>query len=77
VTVHLRERELLAQSVAVPVVSVDVDRPFVQKCIVQTVQLLANRFLLPLDGGDSLLRFVLQSAGDIRDAEGRHEAPAR
>ena len=52
--VHLRERELLAQLVAVAVVRVDVDRPLERKRLIQTVQLLANRFLPPLDLGDPL-----------------------
>ena len=61
VAVHLRERELLAQLVAVAVVGVDVDRPLEQERLIQTVQLLANRFLPPLDLGDPLCRIGLQS----------------
>lgn len=47
VPVHLRERELFAQPVAVAVVRVDVDRSLEQECLIQTVQLFANRVLLP------------------------------
>jgi hypothetical protein len=49
VPVHLRECELFAQFVAVAVVRVDVDRLFEQERLIQTVQLLSNRFLLALD----------------------------
>ena len=43
-SVHLRERELLAQLVAMAVVGLDVDRALEQERLIQTVQLLANRF---------------------------------
>jgi hypothetical protein len=52
VSVHLRERELLAELVTMPVVRVDVNRPLEQECLIQTVQLLANRLLFPFDLGD-------------------------
>ncbi|HEY2434317.1 MAG TPA: hypothetical protein VGI12_16700 [Vicinamibacterales bacterium] len=58
--VHLRDRELLAQLVAVAVVRVDVDRPFVEERGFQTVQLLANRFLPALDLSDPLGGIGLQ-----------------
>ncbi|PYQ86917.1 MAG: hypothetical protein DMG03_06495 [Acidobacteria bacterium] len=74
--VHLRDRELLAQLVAVAVVRVDVDRPFEQERLIQTVQLLANRFLPALDLSDPLCRIGLQFAPGVHHAilDEAHEA---
>src|SRR6185295_12728222 len=43
--VHLRERELFAQRVTLPIVGLGVDRSLVEKRFVQPVELLTNRFL--------------------------------
>lgn len=53
-SVHLNERGFLAQPVVVAVVRVDVDGPFEKERLIQTVQLFANRFLLPFDLSDAL-----------------------
>ncbi|MDP9222829.1 MAG: hypothetical protein M3P18_03055 [Actinomycetota bacterium] len=66
--VHLRERELLAQLVTVAIVRVDVDHSLVEERLVQTVQLLANRFLLPLDLGDPLRRVRFHPAPRVQHA---------
>jgi len=44
-SVHLHERDLLAQLVAMAVVPLDVDRPLVEERLVQTVELFVNRLL--------------------------------
>src|SRR4051794_7358645 len=74
--VHLCDRELLAQLVAVAVVPVDVDRPFEQERLIQTVQLLANRFLPALDLSDPLCRIGLQFPPGVHHAilDEAHEA---
>ena len=53
-SVHLRERELLAQLVAVAVVRLDVDRPLVKECFIQTVEPFADGLLVALDLRDPL-----------------------
>ncbi|HEX6465060.1 MAG TPA: hypothetical protein VFZ98_11415 [Vicinamibacterales bacterium] len=75
----LRERELLAQLVAVAVVRLDVDRAFVEERLVQTVQLLANHLLLALDLEDALLCVGFQFAPRCEDAilHEAHEAWTR
>ena len=67
-TVDPRERELLAQLVAVPVVRVDVDRSLEQERLIQTVQLLANHLLPALDLGDPLCRIGSQLPPGVRHA---------
>src|SRR4051794_14497311 len=58
------------------VVRVDVDRPFEQEGLIQTVQLLANGFLPALDLSDSLCRIGLQFPPSVHHAvlDEAHEA---
>ena len=68
VPVHLHERELLAQLVAMPVVPLDVDRSLVEERLVQTVELFLNRLLLVLDLDNPLLRVRLQISPRVKHA---------
>jgi hypothetical protein len=52
----------------VAIVRVDVDHSLVEERLVQTVQLLANRFLLPLDLGDPLRRVRFHPAPRVQHA---------
>ncbi|OLE81216.1 MAG: hypothetical protein AUF76_13500 [Acidobacteria bacterium 13_1_20CM_2_65_9] len=67
-SVHLRERELLAQRVTLPIVGLGVDRSLVEKRFVQPVEFLTNGFLLPLDFRDPLLRVALEIAPRVQHA---------
>src|SRR5262245_33781577 len=62
-----------------PVVSLDVDRPFVEERLVQTVELFLNRLLPALDLDNSLLRIVLQISPCVKDAilDEAHETRGR
>lgn len=74
--VHLRDRELLAQLVAVTVVRTDVNRPFERERLIQTVQLSPNRFLPALNLRDPLRRIGLQLPPGVHHAvlDEAHEA---
>jgi hypothetical protein len=47
VSVDIRERELLAQSVSLPLVCRDVDRLREEKCFIEPIKLLLNRLRAP------------------------------
>jgi hypothetical protein len=48
VAVNLDQGQFLAESVALSFISAEVDRLFVDECVIEAIELLLNRFVLRL-----------------------------